>query len=1148
MKNLTHKHKKEGENIILKIEKNAIIEKKEYQVIPKYFLLNDDKNKNVYCLLKKKNSTKSEKELMNGEKEKKLLIKRQGESENYDGILSSVPNHNNSDVCKLGSPSSFPSCYYVCEEKNVVHSTPNIKTVEKIENENTDFRKESFLRLLRNSSKKILCSAEKVKIFKNLFLKIKRKDENFFCDSKGGVDSTLENGVTDECTPPGVCMICPRGEEEGEENEKEHTRGGNKTFTISCTVKLKGKGISTDIRNGEGFSEKSPQNNRMRKEENDLKSNSEMLTNEKEEHEYIFDNSLKDRMKERYPVKYEDGSKSKIFLEKFLKEKKNRMNNALPLNIARDRIFEPKEITKLSRLKRASGMISYADNFPKQVLQPSGDSATLEYCASDMNIKKCAIMGYGRNISLEDKTEVAPIRRNEEQSGNVIRKKDSNFIMCKSSMKAVKMGKKNTKGLHISSNNKKIIAPFVCGKTKEGKKEIAVMVESGENGWKDHTDWDEYSLSQIMQYNEKCEIGVEQRQGRNHVKEDSAQETQMWKTWALCVQQNKNDDAQEVAAKPNVSNEENQSKVRRSIKDVGELQKSDKVSIEQKNYGHQPDPVCKDVIDKMRKEGGSTFHVLCEENGKTNGEKEQPGGGKNLKVNPMQTCSQNTSIITDTVSSPHNRKEEKCRRKKFFFFQKNKVRIKNFINKNEIFNLSRKEENRNMKMEKVNKRVNHASEEISPHSFSTSNNSMSKLGGIQVVRSVSHAYNSSGLNRRIADRKIKVEEEVFSSYPVEVGDTKREFEDHTLMDERRIATVEIVSTDTDVLKRVCIGNQLDGSLKHGVNVMTENDNLNSCEDDLLENGRAHEDIQICENCSNTGCSNSYTNEDNEGEKCSYNISYHKQKLLMDDLITSVSKEKNYENPYRQKKKMLEEKKEKKNTDKTSEQKCEDTKMERKINGLKRKKKKFRSYFKKFRSFFFFQHRKRTSTLTSITAENESNKVIRKKKFHLKRKKKIKKLKSLRLLNMYSSKKMMDKRKNERRADNHCENYQTRGFLLGEQREKERVSCVGVGKMSIFYIIAPPLKTIVLDLDETLVHSTLRGEKYNSFRIHIELGDGRCVIYHFFKEISKHYEVVIFTASLPKYANAVIDKLDKDNICAYRLFRESCTFWYAHLIS
>ena len=42
-----------------------------------------------------------------------------------------------------------------------------------------------------------------------------------------------------------------------------------------------------------------------------------------------------------------------------------------------------------------------------------------------------------------------------------------------------------------------------------------------------------------------------------------------------------------------------------------------------------------------------------------------------------------------------------------------------------------------------------------------------------------------------------------------------------------------------------------------------------------------------------------------------------------------------------------------------------------------------------------------------------------------------------------------------------------------------------------------------------------------------------------KEMSKYYELIIFTASLSKYANPLMDILDPDRLCTGRLFREHC---------
>lgn len=42
-------------------------------------------------------------------------------------------------------------------------------------------------------------------------------------------------------------------------------------------------------------------------------------------------------------------------------------------------------------------------------------------------------------------------------------------------------------------------------------------------------------------------------------------------------------------------------------------------------------------------------------------------------------------------------------------------------------------------------------------------------------------------------------------------------------------------------------------------------------------------------------------------------------------------------------------------------------------------------------------------------------------------------------------------------------------------------------------------------------------------------------------MAKYYEVVIFTASLSKYADPLMDILDEKRVAPQRLFREHCTF-------
>ena len=93
------------------------------------------------------------------------------------------------------------------------------------------------------------------------------------------------------------------------------------------------------------------------------------------------------------------------------------------------------------------------------------------------------------------------------------------------------------------------------------------------------------------------------------------------------------------------------------------------------------------------------------------------------------------------------------------------------------------------------------------------------------------------------------------------------------------------------------------------------------------------------------------------------------------------------------------------------------------------------------------------------------------------------------------------------------------------------------------------KTLVLDLDETLVHSqfqpfevesdiTLKIELENELHdIHVMVRPG---VKEFLENMGKIYEIVIFTASVSKYADPLLDILDKDKICKHRLFREHCT--------
>lgn len=92
--------------------------------------------------------------------------------------------------------------------------------------------------------------------------------------------------------------------------------------------------------------------------------------------------------------------------------------------------------------------------------------------------------------------------------------------------------------------------------------------------------------------------------------------------------------------------------------------------------------------------------------------------------------------------------------------------------------------------------------------------------------------------------------------------------------------------------------------------------------------------------------------------------------------------------------------------------------------------------------------------------------------------------------------------------------------------------------------------MVLDLDETLVHSAFKPPAEPDIILPIDLDGKICHVYvlvrpgciRFLEEMSQYYEVIIFTASLSKYADPLMHILDeKQQWCDSYLFREHCTY-------
>lgn len=92
------------------------------------------------------------------------------------------------------------------------------------------------------------------------------------------------------------------------------------------------------------------------------------------------------------------------------------------------------------------------------------------------------------------------------------------------------------------------------------------------------------------------------------------------------------------------------------------------------------------------------------------------------------------------------------------------------------------------------------------------------------------------------------------------------------------------------------------------------------------------------------------------------------------------------------------------------------------------------------------------------------------------------------------------------------------------------------------------KTLVLDLDETLVHSSSRPQRRRAdLQFNVEINSTPCTFFvlkrpfvdWFLRQVTQWYDVVIFTASLRKYADPVIDMLAVNGTISNRLFRDAC---------
>jgi Dullard-like phosphatase family protein len=103
------------------------------------------------------------------------------------------------------------------------------------------------------------------------------------------------------------------------------------------------------------------------------------------------------------------------------------------------------------------------------------------------------------------------------------------------------------------------------------------------------------------------------------------------------------------------------------------------------------------------------------------------------------------------------------------------------------------------------------------------------------------------------------------------------------------------------------------------------------------------------------------------------------------------------------------------------------------------------------------------------------------------------------------------------------------------------------------------KTLVLDLDETLIHCSLHNFSEYDISLNIYADGGYTTVYIykrpgvdlFLRRMMELYEIVIFTASLEsviyiQYANELLDQLNYTFI-KKRLFRHHCEYQYGNFV-
>ncbi|CXJ10371.1 NLI interacting factor-like phosphatase [Plasmodium berghei] len=1191
--NYTNMQKGEENNISLKLNDNPISKQLKYKIAPEYFLLNRKDENDKYYMLNKTDCIENKRLSLNIKHTKIILcenIKNRANSLNYGNGYSNIDRRGSNNISYLMKHNIPLKNYHKNKgEQNCTHlQMMKNKNKDQIENElnknngifstllnknkkfiysdkkknqiffpkkkkdkkekehyKSNFAKKNIVNLLKRSSRKLLGSSEKINILKFLFLKIKKKNYQII-NKNDDLSINLKKDISTDSYSQNKENSIPLKNKEDKDAEKK----GENSFLKSYNEhnkrhsKNKIKIISNILIND---------NNTISCREN-YKNTKEIIRSVSKITEKDYESKkVSSKIMKNY-FSHKDNKRKEYYEYGMLYDEKDAEMNKIPFKSRTQKMhIKPENVISINKIKKNNSKNNIEQNYAKNN-NSNYNLDLLEYCILDINIKRDDFLNKNkRNLS-----EIIPIKitKNYINSYNDNKGKSCEFV------KKERRGKSDNS--HLSSKNDH--HDFVYHGNIVLKK-----IPKSTNGAKNVHLNEEYNTQSHKKYNRKKELKLFKYK-RNKAKINK--QAKIYKTDEVHENINNNktrtsfidgendkkwnyfnwlgEEKNDSISRRKSNNYIDSSDYKRNGKELKYCNKNGALdNIIKNKYESYSDSNFTYDKNQIRRQRKNLFQYIYEKN--KNKRENQKGLNKSEtqsdKVKKKNIYPISLSINKDlegSIRTKSNATKDVNKKKKF---EKNNMKIQNFITKDELFDICIKEENYLKNEESYLKTKNEEKK---------SDKDMTKSDHFVKSRNLNTPYKFLGINNKDkSENNIKITEKgikpdirkdeiIIPEYYIlsNTREIKNEKPNGNMKNKSRYEkNAEIEKCTNNIDQKINNSEEYNKNIDSIIAHLSRNnssDNMNNetkkisiIEKDKhnglkfsekmpdLLNVLSNENKLITKINRNGINSNSYNNaKDDKNSIYDDHASYMNWEFNINNLITSVSKEEcDVIDDYKHEKRN-------KNYFKTDSVTIMDKCNENAKNTNKRdRRKKLSFYFMKFRYFrYLFSEYKKKKNIVIPINEHRSSKVFRKKK---------KKFKKISLLNLYERKKILQTCANDSCMNTHKEHCNLGEFLLGKQKGKYK------GR-----------KTVVLDLDETLIHSSLRNDKGSSFRINIELGNEKCFIYvnkrpgvdYFFQEISKYYEIVIFTASMPKYANAVIDKLDVNRVCSYRLFRESCTLW------